>query len=124
MAITRFIAKCIIILVLVSCTEDKPESRISFIEMTISETQDSLLNGRVSCREVVQGYLDRIAFYDKAKGINAITVLNPKALEKADAIDSIVVRGGQLPELFCTPCLLYTSPSPRDRTRSRMPSSA
>ena len=25
--------------------------------------------------------------------------------------------------LFCT-CLLYTSPSPRDRTRSRMPSSA
>ena len=26
-------------------------------------------------------------------------------------------------EMFCT-CLLYTSPSPRDRTRSRMPSSA
>ena len=25
---------------------------------------------------------------------------------------------------FCRPCLLYTSPSPRDRTRSRMPSSA
>ena len=24
----------------------------------------------------------------------------------------------------CNPCLLYTSPSPRDRTRSRMPSSA
>ena len=24
----------------------------------------------------------------------------------------------------CKPCLLYTSPSPRDRTRSRMPSSA
>ena len=24
----------------------------------------------------------------------------------------------------CTSCLLYTSPSPRDRTRSRMPSSA
>ena len=24
----------------------------------------------------------------------------------------------------CTRCLLYTSPSPRDRTRSRMPSSA
>ena len=26
--------------------------------------------------------------------------------------------------LNTTPCLLYTSPSPRDRTRSRMPSSA
>ena len=27
-------------------------------------------------------------------------------------------------ELWSKPCLLYTSPSPRDRTRSRMPSSA
>ena len=26
--------------------------------------------------------------------------------------------------VFPNPCLLYTSPSPRDRTRSRMPSSA
>ena len=25
---------------------------------------------------------------------------------------------------YLSPCLLYTSPSPRDRTRSRMPSSA
>ena len=29
-----------------------------------------------------------------------------------------------LMNLFASPCLLYTSPSPRDRTRSRMPSSA
>ena len=27
-------------------------------------------------------------------------------------------------EVILNPCLLYTSPSPRDRTRSRMPSSA
>ena len=29
-----------------------------------------------------------------------------------------------LNEIICLGCLLYTSPSPRDRTRSRMPSSA
>ena len=29
-----------------------------------------------------------------------------------------------LPQIDSLPCLLYTSPSPRDRTRSRMPSSA
>ena len=28
------------------------------------------------------------------------------------------------PTHVCESCLLYTSPSPRDRTRSRMPSSA
>ena len=27
-------------------------------------------------------------------------------------------------QTYIEPCLLYTSPSPRDRTRSRMPSSA
>ena len=35
-------------------------------------------------------------------------------------------KGDREARLFVTfrPCLLYTSPSPRDRTRSRMPSSA
>jgi len=32
--------------------------------------------------------------------------------------------GGALSDGRPYPCLLYTSPSPRDRTRSRMPSSA
>ena len=55
------------------------------------------------------------------------------------AEDDATVTGEQLPELDVvktatdvnfelpgdlTTCLLYTSPSPRDRTRSRMPSSA
>ena len=34
------------------------------------------------------------------------------------------VYGAQDGEERIIPCLLYTSPSPRDRTRSRMPSSA
>ena len=39
------------------------------------------------------------------------------------AYGSEVIRQARL-EKNITPCLLYTSPSPRDRTRSRMPSSA
>ena len=35
-----------------------------------------------------------------------------------------VVHTSSTSGLFANPCLLYTSPSPRDRTRSRMPSSA
>ena len=37
---------------------------------------------------------------------------------------SQLVRPFQPPHATFNPCLLYTSPSPRDRTRSRMPSSA
>ena len=36
----------------------------------------------------------------------------------------VVVESGDPREVLANPCLLYTSPSPRDRTRSRMPSSA
>ena len=56
---------------------------------------------------------------------------------KKDTNSEIVVIGGGYTGLLCAinlienhnsdvilVCLLYTSPSPRDRTRSRMPSSA
>ena len=34
------------------------------------------------------------------------------------------LKRGEIVRYFADTCLLYTSPSPRDRTRSRMPSSA
>ena len=42
---------------------------------------------------------------------------------------SLIYQLGEIDELnshlgYAITCLLYTSPSPRDRTRSRMPSSA
>ena len=40
-------------------------------------------------------------------------------LAKAGWTDCVLLEKNEL-----TACLLYTSPSPRDRTRSRMPSSA
>ena len=43
--------------------------------------------------------------------------------EVDDAI-SLEIKEGNKKNLWIHICLLYTSPSPRDRTRSRMPSSA
>ena len=48
----------------------------------------------------------------------ALPALNETLESRASAIE------GQIKEAEETNCLLYTSPSPRDRTRSRMPSSA
>ena len=48
-----------------------------------------------------------------------INMMNP-SLDK-DLID-VACGTGDIGKLYF--CLLYTSPSPRDRTRSRMPSSA
>ena len=43
--------------------------------------------------------------------------------ENQSIIGSISLKGAAIDDLTC-PCLLYTSPSPRDRQKSRMPSSA
>ena len=42
----------------------------------------------------------------------------------ADKFDVQFIHTRDYPYLRARDCLLYTSPSPRDRTRSRMPSSA
>src|SRR5664280_3696414 len=47
----------------------------------------------------------------------------PGAQEKSRRQAGADDRGGGPPKAFAFLCLLYTSPSPRDRTRSRMPSS-
>ena len=47
---------------------------------------------------------------------------DPNILDKDGSRSDIGLFGGPLGEKYT--CLLYTSPSPRDRTRSRMPSSA
>jgi len=45
-------------------------------------------------------------------------ILAPASVSGAQEADRVYVNGN------IYTCLLYTSPSPRDRTRSRMPSSA
>ena len=54
----------------------------------------------------------------KAAGADKYVVCNAAASEPGTFKDRVILA--ELPHL----CLLYTSPSPRDRTRSRMPSSA
>ena len=51
------------------------------------------------------------------------TLANLKFINAASIANSSTLIGGDYKALVCI-CLLYTSPSPRDRTRSRMPSSA
>ena len=78
---------------------------IPVVEATISQVQDAIREGRTTCRMVVQAYLDRIATYDDST-VNAITVVNPVALSRADSIDAVVRAGGELGALFCVPMLV------------------
>jgi len=90
---------------LVACKAE-PGSPFSLVEATISDIQNSIRSGQVSCRSVVEGYIRRIEVYDQARGINAITVINPHAIDRADEVDRAIQDGHELPDLFCTPLLI------------------
>ena len=81
--------------------------------------------GELSSVEVTQFYIDRIEKHNPA--INAVIAERFEvALDEARQADEKVRRGEPLGALHGLPmtCLLYTSPSPRDLSTSRMPSSA
>ena len=95
----------IICLVLINLACDQAPGPINLVDITISRIQESILSGETTCRMIVQGYLDRIAAYDEST-INAITVTNPAALDRADEIDLLVEQDQDLGALFCAPLLI------------------
>ena len=90
---------------LVGCAGPSTPS-FSLVEASIADIQSAVRSAEVSCHDVVAGYLERIAIYDKASGINAIVQINPNALGKADEVDQAIQNGEPLPDLFCVPLLI------------------
>ena len=58
-----------------------------------------------------------LAQIDKSYGKGSVMKLGERPVQKVEVIPTGSIA-------LDVACLLYTSPSPRDRTRSRMPSSA
>jgi amidase len=105
---TRLVARTLVFSVLVGMTVSScgpTPQPIDVVEATIAQVQDAVLSGETTCRMVVQSHLDRIAEYDEAT-VNAITVLNPRALSRADELDASLDRGDELGALFCVPMLV------------------
>lgn len=75
------------------------------VETSIAELHAALAEGRTTCRSVVKAHLDRIAAYDDGT-VRAITVVNPRALERADSLDAAAARGEQPGPLHCVPMLV------------------
>jgi Asp-tRNA(Asn)/Glu-tRNA(Gln) amidotransferase A subunit family amidase len=76
------------------------------VETSVAGIQNAILEGRTSCQAVVESYFERIENFDQASGLNAITEINLRALERATAIDKAVAGGEPLGPLFCAPILV------------------
>lgn len=85
------------------------------VEATIPSVHRAFSSGRLTCRSLVQGYLDRIAAYDKTgPTLNAIQNLNPRALDLADSLDAVMRARGPRGPLHCVPVLLKDQIETRD----------
>ena len=68
-----------------------------FMEATIASIHEAMLAKQLTCRALVEFYLDRIEKYDKqGPSLNAVILVNPKILEEADAMDAELQKTGKL----------------------------
>ncbi|HEX6768148.1 MAG TPA: amidase family protein, partial [Candidatus Binatia bacterium] len=79
----------------------------NIIETTIDQVHAAYKSGELTCRQLVQMYLDRIAAYDKSgPAINAIISLNPDALKEADRLDACYKTSGPMGPLHGIPVIM------------------
>jgi amidase len=77
------------------------------VDVTIDQVQAAMESGKVTAKELVLLYLDRIATYNKAGiGINAVLEVNPDALQIAEALDTERSFSGPRGPLHGIPVLL------------------
>ena len=85
------------------------------METTIDEVHAAFEAGQLTCRELVDGYLARIEAYDQAgPALNAIQLVNPRAVEEAEALDAAFADSGRVGSLHCVPVLLKDQVETRD----------
>src|SRR5260370_36964200 len=76
-------------------------------EATIPQIHPAFIDHRLTCHQLVQTYLDRIAAYDKqGPKLNAILTLNGSALAAADHLDAAFAKGGTAAPRHCVPIVL------------------
>lgn len=84
-----------------------PRTGFEIVEPTLDDIRLAFDAGELSCRELVQAYLDRIEALDRGgPGINSIISINPKAIEDAGALDAAYAGSGAKGPLYGVPVIL------------------
>lgn len=81
-------------------------AKFEWIETTISGIHQAIRSGEITCVELVQAYLNRIAAYDQSTRLNAIITINPNALRKAGELDREFKKTGKLRPLHGIPIIV------------------
>jgi amidase len=79
----------------------EPADRYDVSEATIAQTQQAIREHRITCHGIIQQYLDRIRAYDQPTHLNALVLINPRAMEEADRFDAEFKQTHQVRGLQC-----------------------
>ena len=83
------------------------ESKFNILETTIEDIHRAYASGELTCRQLVQAYLDRIAVYDKqGPALNTIITLNAQATEEAEQLDARYKTSGSTGSLHGIPVIV------------------
>ena len=98
---TFWMAAFLIIGVAATAAPTSAAERFDIMETTIAGTQQAIRDHRVTCRQIVDGYLDRIRAYDQSTRLNSLVVLNPNAPAEADKFDAEFKLSQKIAGLQC-----------------------
>lgn len=85
------------------------------METTIPAVHAAMAAKRLTCRQLVQAYLDRVAAYDKqGPALNSVQTINPRALAEADSLDAVLRARAPRGPLHCVPVLLKDQVETKD----------
>jgi len=86
---------------------DARTRRFHLLETTIDDLHTALKSGEITCRQLVELYLNRIEAYNKrGPDLNAVQTINPRALQEAERLDMAFRSSGLMGPLHCVPMLL------------------
>jgi len=97
-----------------AATPPAPKPPFAVVEATIDGIHAAFRDGTLTCRSLVETYLKRIAAYDQPSGLNALVVLNPKALDVADELDAEFQKTGLLRPLHGIPVIIKDNYETKD----------
>lgn len=89
-----------------SCQSTTDLPPFHLLEAKISDIHAAFEAGSCDCQTLVSAYLRRIDSLDQSTGLNAITVVDPRAMEIARQKDSLFAATGTLSPLHCIPLIV------------------
>jgi len=106
--LVRLVRRLLLVLLLAAVPAEAGGFRLSWTqEATIADILAALKARELTCRQLVQMYLDRIEAYDrKGPALNAIITVNPNAVATADGLDARFAQSGLVGPLHCIPVIV------------------